>query len=50
MLSMFRDGVFVEVVGVVGSGNVICVGNIICGCGDGVIVLFRFLGKKYHFF
>ena len=35
---MFGDGVFVEVVGVVGGGNVICVCNIICGHGDGVIV------------
>ena len=33
MLSMFGDGVFVEVVGVVGGGNVICVCNIICGRG-----------------
>ena len=30
--------VFVEVIGVVGGGNVICVRNIICGRGDSVVV------------
>ena len=44
-LSMFGDGVFVEVVGVVGGGNVICVCNIICCRG-----VVQVSGKEDNFF